>query len=456
MSSDSASEGLPIIADAAGSPLPPHLQSWLQRLPSEIDTIIDTVAHAGGGIWIVGGAVRDAFLHLDLELKDIDFAVSFTPQRMLELFPDAIDTGIEYGTLTLRGTSGGFYEATTLRTESEYRDGRRPEHVEFGTSLLGDLERRDFTFNAMAIDVRRGLLHDPYHGVRDLQQGRVRAVGQAYQRLAEDGLRILRAYRFLDRGKAGIWQFDAELAEALKQHRGMLSHVTNERIWMEWKKILAGENAADVIERMARDEVLDRFLPGQWRAQIHHFHAQNHHLTEDISALERFALLLCEHDSIAVTNSLKQLKLSKKERNRVETIHSRFGQVPNDTLAGLRLYRMIMGDRAEAHLKLEIVIRESGLQPEQLQETTPADIHKLIEKLNAVEPLAAGNDSLVDGHWIMQRTGMAKGRAVGRLKQWLHRLQIERDLKDEGQIEDVLCTLNWSNGDFEHWPKLEF
>jgi hypothetical protein len=56
----------------------------------------------------------------------------------------------------------------------------------------------------------------------------------------------------------------------------------------------------------------------------------------------------------------------------------------------------------------------------------------------------------------MQRTGMAKGRAVGRLKQWLHRLQIERDLKDEGQIEDVLCTLNWSNGDFEHWPKIEF
>ena len=160
---------------------------------------------------------------------------------MLNIFPDALPTGIDYGTLSLRGENGRFYEATTLRTESEYSDGRRPEVVNFGTSLRGDLERRDFTFNAMAIDTRRMLLHDPFNGKIDLERERVKAACQAFQRLSEDGLRILRAYRFLDRADAGVWRFDPELSEALQQHRSMLSGVTNERIWMEWRKILAGK-----------------------------------------------------------------------------------------------------------------------------------------------------------------------------------------------------------------------
>ena len=238
MSSNQEAFPLPSLGDAHNAPLPEHLVDWVNRLPKDINSIITKIAEADGGVWIVGGAVRDALL--GLKDKDIDLAVSLTPEKMLELFPDALPTGIAYGTLTLRGDEGRFYEATTLRTESEYSDGRRPEVVNFGTSLLGDLERRDFTFNAMAIDARRHLLHDPFNGQGDLENQRVRAVGQAYQRLSEDGLRILRAYRFLDRGEAGVWRFDPELSEALLQHRSMLSGVTNERIWMEWQKILAG------------------------------------------------------------------------------------------------------------------------------------------------------------------------------------------------------------------------
>ena len=184
MSSNQTSAPDPIIGDTPGTPLPPLLDQWVEQLPTELNSIITTIAQAEGGVWVVGGAVRDALL--GVETEDIDLAVSLEPSRMLELFPNAISTGIQYGTLTLRGADGGFYEATTLRTESMYEDGRRPEIVDFGTSLRGDLERRDFTFNAMAVDVRRRLLHDPYNGLRDLEQGRVKAVGQAYQRLAED------------------------------------------------------------------------------------------------------------------------------------------------------------------------------------------------------------------------------------------------------------------------------
>ena len=225
MSSDREERLLPLLGDAKGTPLPEKLVRWVENLPGDINTIIDQIAKANGGVWIVGGAVRDAFLGLGDQ--DIDLAVTLTPHEMLNIFPDALPTGIDYGTLSLRGENGRFYEATTLRTESEYSDGRRPEVVNFGTSLRGDLERRDFTFNAMAIDTRRMLLHDPFNGKIDLERERVKAVGQAFQRLSEDGLRILRAYRFLDRADAGVWRFDPELSEALQQHRSMLSGVTN-------------------------------------------------------------------------------------------------------------------------------------------------------------------------------------------------------------------------------------
>jgi tRNA nucleotidyltransferase (CCA-adding enzyme) len=375
---------------------------------------------------------------------------------MLEVFPDALPTGIAYGTLTLRGEEGRFYEATTLRTESEYNDGRRPEVVNFGTSLLGDLERRDFTFNAMAIDVRRHLLHDPFNGQGDLEKKRVRAVGQAYQRLSEDGLRILRAYRFLDRGEAGVWRFDPELSEALLQHRSMLSGVTNERIWMEWQKILAGQNAPDVIERMARDGVLDRFLPGKWSGQAHRMFAQRHSLCSTLNPLERFALLLAENDSIEVERTLKHLKLSKKDRKNVETIHQRFGRVPKNTLADLRVYRSVLQKRSKNHLEMEKVIRESGLKIPKMDSVNSEEIDVLLHRLEELEPLRAGDESIVDGHWIMQRTGLGKGIVLGRLKMWLHRIQIERDLADSDAVEAALCSLNWEHANDAHWPKVEF
>ena len=454
MSSNQEAFPLPSLGDAHNAPLPEQLVEWVNRLPNDINSIITKIAEAGGGVWIVGGAVRDALL--GLEDEDIDLAVSLPPEKMLELFPNALPTGIAFGTLTLRGEEGRFYEATTLRTESEYNDGRRPEVVNFGTSLLGDLERRDFTFNAMAIDARRHLLHDPFNGQGDLEKKRVRAVGQAYQRLSEDGLRILRAYRFLDRGEAGVWRFDPELSEALLQHRSMLSGVTNERIWMEWQKILAGQNAPDVIERMARDGVLDRFLPGKWNGQAHRMFAQRHSLCSTLNPLERFALLLAENDSIEVERTLKHLKLSKKDRKNVETIHQRFGRVPKNTLADLRVYRSVLQKRSKNHLEMEKVIRESGLKIPKMDSVNSEEIDVLLHRLEELEPLRAGDESIVDGHWIMQRTGLGKGIVLGRLKMWLHRIQIERDLADSDAVEAALCSLNWEHANDAHWPKVEF
>ncbi len=376
-------------ADVPALECPTRVVDWLENLPSHVLDIASKIAEHGGGIWIVGGAVRDACL--GLEVHDIDFAVSLEPQQMMEIFPDSLPTGIEYGTVSLRGGEQ-FYEATTLRTESDYEDGRRPEQVHWGVSLSEDLERRDFTINAMAIDIARKVMHDPHHGLKDIGRGILRAVGQAYRRISEDGLRILRAYRFLDRGTAGVWKFDFELSEALRQNAHMLKAVTHERIWMEWLKILNGRNVAAVVEKMAHDGVLDCFLPGEWRSQHLRVAALSHPYVHDFDGLTRLALILSECFSIEVEKSLAELKMSKKERTYILDLHRRFGTLPNSSAASMRVFRAVLEQHAEQHLKLEIVLRSHDLSPSMGSSNESADeVYGLLEALEELAPLKSGS-----------------------------------------------------------------
>ena len=441
-------------ADVPAIECPSHVTEWIERLPLEVFDIVKKVAEHGGGIWIVGGAVRDACLGLDVH--DIDFAVSLEPKTMMDIFPDAIPTGIEYGTVSLRGNDA-LYEATTLRIESNYADGRRPEQVKWGSSLSEDLQRRDFTINAMAIDVARKVMHDPHFGLQDIERGLLRAVGQAHVRLSEDALRILRAYRFLDRGRAGVWNFDFELSEALRQNAKSLSVVTHERIWMEWLKILNGMNVGKVVERMAHDGVLDSFLPGKWASRHVLLSALQHQEVERFDGLTRFALLLCETQSIEVESVLSQLKLSNKQRNKILETHTRFGTLPLASTSRLRVFRAVLEHNAVVHLKLELVLRSHGLSPANgTSNEGVEEVHTLLEQLEQLPQLRSGHAPIVDGHWIMQRTGLGKGRALGKLKDWLHRLQIERDLASAEELEEVLCSLHWVEENHLDWPSLKF
>ena len=441
-------------ADLPSIECPSHVLQWIENLPADVLEIVSKVSENGGGIWIVGGAVRDVCL--GLEVHDIDFAVTLEPEEMMDLFPNSIATGIEYGTVTLRGQNS-FYEATTLRVESEYTDGRRPQSVRWGTSLSEDLQRRDFTINAMALDVARKVMHDPHFGIQDIERGIVRSVGQAYARISEDALRILRAYRFLDRGKAGVWKFDLELSEALRQNASKLENVTEERIWMEFQKILNGENVAQVIEKMAHDGVLDMFLPGQWASQHLRLESLYHPYTSHFDGLTRLALLLCESFSIDVENALIELKLPKKDRMYIQNLHSRFGTLPEPKVSNLRVFRSVLQEQAVQHLELEIVIRTHELSPSMgTYDGDVSYVESLLDMLQRMPPLKAGNASLIDGHWLMQRTNLGKGIALGKLKSWLHRLQVERDLETMEDIEELLCSLHWNEENYHDWPSLQF
>ena len=183
-----------------------------------------------GDAWIVGGWVRDTLL-MGKSNNDLDIATTLLPSQVMEIFPRTIPVGEEYGTVIVRleGFSDKEWEVTTLRKDGSYGDGRRPDKVSFGTNIIDDLARRDFTINAMAIDKEDELI-DLFGGEKDLHLNIIRAVGDANERIAEDGLRILRAFRYLDLEKNKLRVLDYELESAIRKNVHMLEKVSKERI----------------------------------------------------------------------------------------------------------------------------------------------------------------------------------------------------------------------------------
>ncbi|MAR94536.1 MAG: hypothetical protein CMA45_05645 [Euryarchaeota archaeon] len=426
----------------------------MDELPLDLVDILNLICENGGGVWIVGGAVRDWMI--GHKPSDIDIAVDLTPEEMLEIFNDAILTGEEFGTVSLRGKNC-LYQATTLRTDGEYIDGRRPENVTWGKSLKEDLERRDFTINAMAIDVARKLLYDPHNGRTDISRGLVRAVGNAHQRLSEDGLRIMRAYRFADRRESGVWEIEHSLKQSISQQKHMLEPISRERIWIEWKKILGGPNSGLIIEKMALEGILDRILLGEWSNKFLILDAMKDNL-ERFDELEKFALLLCICSEKEVQTICSNLKLSRRERERIQTIHKRFGYIPNQSKQSMRKYRFILGEFAEKNLVLGKIILENNIKisNEKTDFFSIKDLEDRLELLTTLDKQKTDGEPIADGNWIMNQTGLPKGIRLGRLKSWLHTIQIERDITNISQLERILSTLSWENSDFNQWPQLKF
>lgn len=443
------------LADVIAQNCPPKMKKWLQQLDEGLLSILNTIAEDGGGVWIVGGAPRDVMLSTDV--ADIDLAVDLNPQKMLQLFPDAIRTGVEFGTLTLRG-GDSMYQCTTLRTESQYVDGRRPQVVNWGTSLAQDLERRDFTINAMAIDVSRMKLHDPHNGLLDLERGVLRAVGYASLRLSEDGLRIMRAYRFMDRNDAGIWYPDNNLALALSEKRRMLSNVASERIWSEFKKILSGKNVSTILEMMLKDEVLGMVLQTEWNLASPIFEAISEFAQTETDYMSILSILLSETDPIQVPQLLEKLKLSKYERDSVIGKLSRMGHVPLNEISKLRVHYHVLGDEASKHLHLEYLIRKYSIRLAQgySSDCSLQELDAIIINSSKLKPLSHGEKSILDGNKLMKLTSINGGPKLGHLKSWLHRIQIERDLQTEQEMIQILSTIIWQNSDGNDWPKVQF
>ncbi|WP_299322505.1 CCA tRNA nucleotidyltransferase [uncultured Gemella sp.] len=203
--------------------------------------------------YFVGGCVRDYLLGEDF--SDIDITTNALPDEVKKVFRKSIDTGIQHGTVTIL-VNGDSYEVTTFRTEEDYTNHRSPEKVEFVSNLREDLDRRDFTINAMALDYN-GKLFDYHNGDQDLNSKIIRTVNNPNERFYEDALRMLRAFRFSS--KLGF-EIENNTLNAIKRNAELIKFVSIERIVNEFKKLLAGKGNLRSLELLI-DSKLNSYIP---------------------------------------------------------------------------------------------------------------------------------------------------------------------------------------------------
>ena len=414
--------------DVDGKPLSSNHLDLLENLDSTVKNIISKVTGSGFSIWIVGGAVRDSLSKIPIQ--DIDLASNATPSQLMEIFPSSIPTGIEFGTVTIPSAGDfGDIEITTLRKDGTYLDRRRPETVRFGTSLSDDLNRRDFKINAMAIDPIKLLFYDPHGGQKDLESGILSAVGDASQRLEEDGLRIMRAYRFMCHN-SGPFTPDQNLSQALINSVEFLNSISRERIWMEFSTLLSYQNVSKVLQRMVDDGVMNYVIP-----ECNDVSGVDNCNFEGISdynlIIGRLSLLLKSFDEESVTKILKELLVSNKIRNSVISITKRIGIIPNTESNGcLRRYRIELGE--------DLIPQMSAERGHSVEESD-----KLRTALSLLPALSGGNEPLVSGTEILSRLGIEPGPLLGEIKQWLFRIQVEYDISDSDSVWDKANSLGF-------------
>ena len=234
-------------------------QPWMREPATQ--AVLNALREAGIVARFVGGCVRDALL--DREIADIDLATPARPQEVMAVFDKAgikaVPTGIAHGTVTAVVTSLGpprHFEITTLRRDVETY-GRRAK-VAFGADWAEDAARRDFSINAIYLDPD-GTLHDPVGGLADLAARRVRFVGQAAKRIAEDVLRVLRYYRF--EARFGCGTGDPEARAACREAVPLLPRLSAERVAGELLRLLMVPNPVPALRMMAEDGVLAAILP---------------------------------------------------------------------------------------------------------------------------------------------------------------------------------------------------
>lgn len=224
------------------------------KLPENIEKTLEILGGSGFEAWVVGGCVRDRVMGKTPD--DYDITTNALPKQTAECFKDytVVETGIKHGTVTVV-MDGENIEITTYRVDGEYLDNRRPEKVTFTRSLEEDLARRDFTMNAMAYNPEKGIV-DPYGGRDDIKNRLIRCVGNPDKRFNEDGLRILRALRFASRTG---FEIEVETAQSIRVNKHLIKNLSAERVFVELKKLVMGNNAVKVIKDYI--EVIGVILP---------------------------------------------------------------------------------------------------------------------------------------------------------------------------------------------------
>ena len=457
-----------------------RVASALATLAPVTDELGALFGDAGEELALVGGPVRDAMLgrlH-----NDLDFATSARPdttERLLSGWADAIwGMGREFGTI---GARKGDYqvEITTYRSEKYDPDSRKP-NVDFGDTLGGDLGRRDFTVNAMAVTLPGNTVEDPFGGVVDLAHGLLRTPGKPEDSFSDDPLRMMRAARFS--AQLGF-TVAPEVIEAMRSMAGRIEIVSAERVRDELVKLLMApyprRGLTLLVETGLADHVLPELPALALERDEHHRHKDvyEHTLTvlEQAIAQEdrlggpdlivRLAALMHDvgkprtrrfqddgtvtfhhHDVVGAKltrKRMKALRFSNDEINAVSKLvelHLRFHGYGSGewTDSAVRRYVRDAGDQLE---RLHVLTRadcttRNRRKAERLRRTYD-DLEERIARLAEEEELASVRPDL-DGNQIMEILGLPPGREIGEAYRYLLELRMDHGPMSE---EDATAAL---------------
>ncbi len=395
----------------------PECQRLADAIPDPVHEICQRLASAGHRSWAVGGCVRDVLRGTSAE--DWDIATDARPQQITSVFRRVIPTGIKHGTVTVLIKKESF-EVTTLRGESAYEDGRRPEKIAFLDDIEDDLARRDFTFNAIAFDPIREELIDPFGGRRDLAARQLRAVGVAIDRFAEDGLRVMRAARFAATLECAIHS-DTLAAMGSEVARDTLRKVSVERVRDEWLKAMRAKRPSIAFQLMREAQLLGACCPPlaelpdpSWDETMRLVDAT------PVDPILRLAALL--HGISGPASVAQALKLSKEERGRIEgglSPHP-LPYDPSWTDAEVRRFLQRIGKNH----KDDVIALGRAMHDASTSQASPhiEELARRIEgQLDAGVALTT-RDLALDGGTLIAKLSLSPGPGVGRLL----RLLLER------------------------------
>ncbi|MBO7516471.1 MAG: HDIG domain-containing protein [Spirochaetia bacterium] len=416
--------------------------------PSVIREFASVFFHAGYEVYLVGGAVRN--LKRGLPPDDYDFTTNATPQQVITLFRKVIPTGIEHGTVTVL-FKGSSFEVTTYRMDGKYSNFRHPDSITYCTDIYEDLKRRDFTINAMAIDVRNDSLIDVHGGMEDLKKGIVRAIGNPNERFAEDGLRILRACRFaaqLD------FQIEPVTLQGMINNKDHLENISKERIRDELLKTMTADHPSTAFLYMQKTEILEYVLPellegvGIEQRDRHQFDVFHHSLCScdfmEKDPVLRMAALLHDigkprcfkvrdgintfygHENVGAEMAheiLRRLKFSKADENRIcHLIQNHMFHYTEEWSDGAvrRFIARVGIENLSDLFKLRFADR-AGAAGDKSFACTPEDI-ALSRRVDAIvkeTPALKLGDLAVNGQMLLKEAGIPKGPAMGLVLNYL-------------------------------------
>ncbi|WP_203337652.1 CCA tRNA nucleotidyltransferase [Nocardioides limicola] len=460
----------------------------LQRIGPVIDELGDRFAAAGETLALVGGPVRDAML--GRSSQDLDFTTSAPPEvteRLLRGWADALwDIGREFGTIGAQ-VGGWQVEITTYRAEKYDRDSRKPD-VSYGDSLNGDLVRRDFTVNAMAITLPDRTVVDPHGGVVDLATQVLRTPGTPEDSFSDDPLRMMRAARFV--AQLGFTPAP-EVVEAMTAMASRIEIISAERVRDELVKLICAPRPraglALLVETGLAAYVLPELPALKLERDEHHRHKDvyEHTLTVLEQAIDledrlpqspdfvsRFAALMHDvgkpktrrfqpdgsvtfhhHDVVGAKitrKRMKALRFSGDEIDAVSTLvelHLRFhGYGTGEwTDSAVRRYVRDAGDQLD---RLHVLTRadcttRNKRKADRLRRTYD-DLEHRIAVLSEAEELASIRPDL-DGNQIMAVLGIGPGREVGEAYKFLLELRMDRGPLDEAEATAALRQW-WQEG----------